>query len=183
MNAAIVEQLAIRRYTDIPFPPYRFIPGQHPHPTAHPDGHSYHPPGEPEPEATNHAPDAWRQSEEYLFGVDLYNHGYWWEAHESWEALWQLTDKKGVQGKFLQGLIQTGAAHLKFLLNHPRGFDRLRSSSRAYLDFVLEHGGKAVFMGLDVNDFNARVDAYYERLALGDDHAPDHYPYIELNNA
>lgn len=182
MNAEIVKQLKSRRYTELSFPPYRFIPGQHPHPTANPEGHSYHPPDEPEPPAPFHPAEDWRKSSEYLFGIDLYNHGYWWEAHESWEALWQLTDKSGVQGKFLQGLIQTGAAHLKFLLNHPRGFDRLKNSSRAYLEFVVKQTNAPIFMGLNVPSFVQAIDAYYKDRPLGSDHLPDEYPYLVMDN-
>ena len=29
------------RYTSQDFPPYRYVPGLHPHPTNSPDGHSY----------------------------------------------------------------------------------------------------------------------------------------------
>ncbi|MFG0251608.1 MAG: hypothetical protein ACF8NJ_01890, partial [Phycisphaerales bacterium JB038] len=29
------------RYTDLPFPPYRYLPGAYPHPTLDPQGHSY----------------------------------------------------------------------------------------------------------------------------------------------
>ena len=29
------------RYTNLPLPAYRFVPGKAPHPTRDPDGHSY----------------------------------------------------------------------------------------------------------------------------------------------
>ncbi|MBI4006737.1 MAG: hypothetical protein HY356_08705 [Gammaproteobacteria bacterium] len=32
------------RYSDRPFPPYRFIPGKTPHPTRDTEGHSYNKP-------------------------------------------------------------------------------------------------------------------------------------------
>ena len=61
------------RYTDQPFPPYAFVPGEHPHPTRDPRGHSSS--TEPEPPVKSVAPVDWRDSPDYLFGADCYNHG------------------------------------------------------------------------------------------------------------
>lgn len=175
-------QPAVPRYSSRPFPVYRFVPGEHPHPTAHPEGHSYLPPGAAHPAAEFFPPERWRESGEYLFGCDLYNHGYWWEAHESWEALWQLTDKSGVQGRFLQGLIQVGACHLKLRVGHLRGVRDLLGKFRPHLAFVLERIGDEAYMGLRVRPWVEHVERYYEeRLAAA---APQHewaeYPYVPL---
>ena len=109
------------RYCDTPFPAYRFIPGRSPHPTADSRGHSYRVPGSPSPAVTLVSPSEWARSIDYLYGCDLYNHAYWWEAHEAWEGLWQLTDKAGIQGRFLQGLIQASACHLKRFVRQAKG--------------------------------------------------------------
>ncbi len=34
-------------------------------------------------------------SDAFLWGLDLFNHGYYWEAHEAWEGLWQVADRDG----------------------------------------------------------------------------------------
>src|SRR5262245_31128005 len=102
------------------FPSYRFVPGLNPHPVSDPRGHSFRG-GEPEPKPPRLDPARWRESEEYLHGCDLYNHAYYWEAHEAWEGLWHLTDKSGPAGLFLQGLIQLGASHLKRHMGEPAG--------------------------------------------------------------
>ena len=81
------------------FPPYAFQPGKHPHPTRDPKGHSYT--GEPEPPADYFEPEEWRDNEDYLFGVDLYNHGYLWEAHEAWESIWHPSKHDAEQADFL----------------------------------------------------------------------------------
>ena len=57
-----------------------------PHPTQDERGHSYSR-GEEAP-ALYFPPESWRENADYLYGVDLYNHGYLWEAHEAWEGLW-----------------------------------------------------------------------------------------------
>lgn len=176
--------LSAPRYTDIPFPRYRFVPGRHPHPTAHPDGHSYEPPGHEPPLVNYVIPEEWRESIDYLYGCDLYNHGYWWEAHEAWEGLWQLTDKSAPQGWFLQGLIQTGACHLKQHLGHQGGVDRLLRTSQQYLQKVLSATDSEMYMGLNVHAFSNAVCAYYETLGEGRNEEPRHdpavYPFIKL---
>ena len=172
------------RYCQVSFPRYRFLPGRQPHPTAHPDGHSYHPPDDP-PVAVEYKPaDQWRESVDYLYGCDLYNHGYWWEAHEAWEGLWQLTDKKGSQGQFLQGLIQVSACHLQLEQGHLRGVERLRTSSAGYIDKALVRSDIERFMGLAVRSWIAEVREYYELLLAHAPSSPTHdhrrYPYILL---
>ncbi len=64
----------LHRYSSRPFPSYRFVPGQAPHPTRDPNGHSYN--KQPE-ELASFDPENWNYCEEYLYGIDLFNHGYW----------------------------------------------------------------------------------------------------------
>ena len=99
------------RYSDLPFPPYRYVPGTDtPHPTRDPGGHSYG--RHPEPLEGFDAAD-WRRCATYLYGIDLFNHGYWWEAHEALEAVWVAAGRNSPAGQFVQGLILLSVAHLK----------------------------------------------------------------------
>jgi len=154
--------LSATRYTTSAFPAYRHVPGQNPHPVNDPRGHSYHPPGSSPPQVEYQPPQHWQRSRDYLFGCDLYNHGYWWEAHEAWEGLWQLTDKSGVQGHFLQGLIQVSAAHLKLYQGLSRGVVELIRRSTEHLRFVIEEVGHGSYMGLRVHDWHSVVTNYFE---------------------
>ncbi|MEX1025887.1 MAG: DUF309 domain-containing protein [Planctomycetota bacterium] len=144
-----------RRYAPArPFPRYAFLPGRDPHPVRDPEGHSY---GETELAADYLPPSAWERNDDYLFGVDLYNHGYLWEAHEAWEGLWHVTKKTGsrpdeLQGLFLQGLIQCTAAALKVRMEQPRGLERLGELGLEKLETVGRRSG-GTFMGLDVFEF------------------------------
>lgn len=52
-------------------------------------------------------------SEEYLYGIDLYNGTYWWEAHEVFEGFWHAYGRSTPAGNFFQALIQCAAANLK----------------------------------------------------------------------
>ncbi|MBD3274276.1 MAG: DUF309 domain-containing protein [Candidatus Marinimicrobia bacterium] len=68
------------------FPPYTFVPGLTAHPDRDPGGHSY---GKTDSDSKMYSDRNWQTSDAYKFGFDLFNFGYYWEAHESWEEIWQ----------------------------------------------------------------------------------------------
>ena len=95
---------------DVSFPTYAFVPGRHPHPVTDPRGHSFgHPQIVPEP-LNSQSPGT---SIEFLTAVDLFNAGYYWEAHETWEELWIVAGRKGELADFLKSLIKMAAAGVK----------------------------------------------------------------------
>ena len=142
------------------FPAYRHQPGVTPHPLRHPDGYSYNAEEYAGPPLTE---DNWRINEAYLYGVDLFNHGYWWEAHEAWEGLWQPVERESLCRVYLQGLIQTAAALIKWREGNERGVAKLWNKARKKLERV---GGEGpVYMGLDLVNF---VDAAQRTLAASD---------------
>ncbi len=57
--------------------------------------------------------DRWMANAAYLWGVDLFNNGFYWEAHEAWEAAWHAAPDD-TQKSFMQGLVQFAAGMLKF---------------------------------------------------------------------
>jgi hypothetical protein len=151
-----------RYYPDRPFPPYRYVPGLHPHPVRDPAGHSYR----PDAPANRHAPwDAasWRTLADWLFGVDLFNAFFFWEAHESWEGLWAAQPRRSVLARFLQGLIQIAAALLKIHLGAAaaaaslarRGLDKLAASAVGY----------PMLLGLDPSATITRFTHYFRPLS------------------
>ncbi len=138
------------------FPPYPFLPGRDPHPTNDPRGHSY---GASESKPPYRTPDRWRENDEYLFGVDLYNHGFLWEAHEAWESVWHATKHDAVQAELLQGLIQCAAASLKIPMEQPAGLAKLSERGTQRLDLVAR-SSRGVYMGLDVAGFARAFRAF-----------------------
>ena len=66
-------------------PSYAYRPGL-PHPRNDPRGHSR---GALRPAAPRFEEHRWGECEEYLWGIDLFNRGFHWEAHEAWEVLWR----------------------------------------------------------------------------------------------
>ncbi|MEM7309825.1 MAG: DUF309 domain-containing protein [Planctomycetota bacterium] len=142
------------------FPPYAFLPGRDPHPTRDPRGHSY---GEEEGPAAYLPPTEWRDNEDYLFGIDLYNHGFLWESHEVWEGLWhQAKHRDPEQGDLLQGLIQCAAASLKIPMGQPRGLASLSKLGTEKLERVARSGAAdgGVFMGLDLFELVTEMRAF-----------------------
>ena len=103
------------------FPEYAFVPGQHPHPVSDPRGHQF---GQHSAVPVPVDPAAPKLSPEFLFGVDLFNAGYYWEAHETWEGLWIAAGKVGVLADFLKGLIKLAAAGVKAREGQPTGVSR-----------------------------------------------------------
>src|SRR5689334_23294646 len=99
--------LPIRLLPGVPLPPYGFVPGRFPHPTRDPEGHSH---GQAPPPADPLDPGRWAGCRDYLLGLDLFNHGYYWEAHEAWERLWNAAGRHGATAELLQGLIKLAAA-------------------------------------------------------------------------
>ena len=178
-------EFAAPRHTSETFPPYRFRPGANPHPTTAPNGHSHRPDGLPPPTVVCVSPEHWAESHDYLYGCDLYNHGYWWEAHEAWEGLWQVAEQVGPQGQFLQGLIQATACALKTDLGNRTGARRLLARSQSRLDDVLAQLTGRHFMGLELGRWLDAVRGYYGRVLAGDPvgHEPKSFPYLRLSPA
>ncbi|MEK7748740.1 MAG: DUF309 domain-containing protein [Bacteroidota bacterium] len=53
-------------------------------------------------------------------GIELFNRGQFWEAHEAWEQIWWEREEEG--RIFFQGIIQAAAAfHLVFENPRPAG--------------------------------------------------------------
>jgi len=69
--------------------------------------------------------DDWGENEDFLFGVDLFNAGYFWEAHTFWERLWALEETAPEIRRFLQAIIQTAASCLKVRQGQTAGARKL----------------------------------------------------------
>ncbi|MGH7168620.1 MAG: DUF309 domain-containing protein [Nitrospiraceae bacterium] len=114
------------------------------------------------------SPDEWRSSEDYLYGIDLYNFAYWWECHEVFEGLWHAVGHKTLQGNFFQALIQVAAANLKRLLGAASPADNL---ARACLKRLAKVPPR--YMDVDVAAFSRDVRDYFTGLRA-------HPPLIRL---
>ena len=104
---AIVSMSRPRWLPQKSLPPYAYLPGKNPHPVRDPAGHSYHVAPIPVSAEGSLGSDA------FLWGLDLFNHGYYWEAHEAWEGLWRVADRDGPLRMLFKCLILLSAAGVK----------------------------------------------------------------------
>jgi len=109
-------------------PAYAYVPGRRPHPLRDPQGHGM---GALDEHTAPFDARAWRESPAYCYGVDLFNHGYFWEAHEAWETLWRHCPRNSADARFLKGLIALAAAGVKAHQGRPRGVRRHAARARA----------------------------------------------------
>jgi len=84
-------------------------------------------------------------------GIELFNGGRFWEAHEAWEGIWQRHPEDA--RFFIQALIQLAAAYHQLLRRVHRGFlihiQRARERLALFPD---------AFLGIDVGTLRAVVN-------------------------
>lgn len=141
-----------RLVPDAPFPAYAYVPGKFPHPTRRDAG----------PSNSNSAlalaqldPEHWPHCREYLWGIDLFNHGYYWEAHEAWENLWHAAGRRGPVAEFLKSLIALAAAGVKAREGRLAGVRQHARRAQSIFAELLEQPEikqKNHFAGLNLSD-------------------------------
>jgi len=94
----------------------------------------------------------------YLYAIDLFNHEFWWEAHEVLEGLWAGETPETPTKTFLQGLIQIAAALLKKSQSAHEGAVRLSAKGLPKL-----RSQSGVFLGLEIEPFTRQVEAFLSR--------------------
>jgi hypothetical protein len=132
---------------DIELPPYSYVPGHElPHPVNDPAGHLYGVPHEPpipaaelallptEPASRRRALAATLAANpRWLYALDLFNAGFYWEAHEAWESFWNAFGRTTPEALFIQGLIHLAAAAVKIREGKPAGVSRHTKRARELL--------------------------------------------------
>lgn len=94
-------------------------------------------------------PIRWSDSVEYLFGFDLFNHGFYWEAHESWETVWIALGRRGLSADFVKGLIKLAAAGVKSREGRTEGVNRHARKAREIFSGIRD--SSPTHMGLDLD--------------------------------
>jgi hypothetical protein len=127
-------------------------------------------------------PNRWRENEEYLFAVDLFNHGYYWESHEAWESLWHAAGRRGPIAIWLKALIKLAAAAVKLREGNSHGVERharrtvellaeletASSPDQAWSGLVVGDGGGGVACcGIDVGAVRAIANALIAEARIG----------------
>jgi predicted metal-dependent hydrolase len=136
----------MRYYPSLPLPESSYVPGQ----TSLKKRKEFH--GWKPPETTpftgeNH----WRDNAFYLFGLDCFNEGHYWEAHEVWSD--PLRASRGLddrQYNFFKALIQISAVmlHLKCEKHVPAGVTA-KNATGILEEIVRGHG--PVYLGMELH--------------------------------
>lgn len=95
-------------------------------------------------------------SEEYLEGIQLFNAGHFWHAHEQWEECWLRSSEP--DSTFYKGIIQAAAALVHWQKGNPRGLHLNWAKSRPKLV-----GLPSPYMGIDVTSLLAAMDDFEAR--------------------
>lgn len=128
------------------FPAYSYVSGRFPHPHRDPLGHSF---GVEPDDVSPPTVEQWQDCESYLWGIDLFNAGFYWEAHEAWEQVWISVGRQGAIADFLKALIKLAAAGVK--AREDRVVGVTRHAKRALELFNgLENADHGDFFGLHV---------------------------------
>jgi predicted metal-dependent hydrolase len=90
-------------------------------------------------------------------GVQLFNQGHFFEAHEAWEKAWKRSD--GDERTFYQGIIQAAAALLHVQRRNYAGAMSVYGKSRRNLDKL-----PARWVGIELAQFRADLIAYFAAL-------------------
>ena len=93
-----------------------------------------------------------------LQGIQQYNEGYFFEAHETWEELWLQSPWPARQ--FLQGLIQVAAAFVHLMRREYPGTVGLLRASLEKLE-----GFPADYLGIDAGRLVAEARRAHDELA------------------
>jgi uncharacterized protein len=132
-------------------PPYTYVPGG---PWPHPNRSKGL---ADEPTTPDDAPTS------LLFdrGIALFEAGYYWEAHEAWEALWHAAGRRGPTADILRGLIKLAAAGIKVRERREGG---VRTHARRAADCFASarREGGPHQLGLDLDVWIARALAIAE---------------------
>jgi len=130
-----------------PFPPYSYVPGgPWPHPTRSPQGHSFGRAAKPAERSTGSSD--WFARRFHRAG-ELFNAGYYWEAHEVWEELWHACGRRGTTADVVRALIKLAAAGVKVRERQEHG---VRTHARRAAELLLSAQGRgdACRLGLDL---------------------------------
>lgn len=130
----MTESVDLPRYApELPLPPYAYVPGQTPHPVSDPAGHAY---GQSRPSVVIHDPAEIAGHVLHRHAIDLFNHGYYWEAHEAWEAMWVAVGRTGPVADLLKGLIKLAAAGVKLRAGQATGTVRHAQRARELFELT-----------------------------------------------
>ncbi|MGP6088981.1 DUF309 domain-containing protein [Antarctobacter jejuensis] len=98
-------------------------------------------------------------------GRRFFDAGYYWEAHEVWEAVWMAAPANSAERHLVQGMIQLANAGLKRRMGRTRAAERLDDMAGVILSEAVARGGAAA-MDLSESDLTGARQAVEAVLAV-----------------
>ena len=169
----------VQRYTDLPLPEWRCVPVH----AAVPDRERLDPVTADVPERLD--AEAAARHPAFLFGIDLFNTGFFWEAHEVWEPCWMALAPNSRERTGCQALIQGANACLKLRLGWRKAFFRLNDEvSRLGREAA---AGQSAVLGIALEPWRGAFDDFARRLEEGAEIDPgfdprdvEAFPYLRV---
>ena len=112
--------------------------------------------GEKDPVSEKVDPLAPQMNKHFRYALDLFNHGYFWESHVYFEAIWNAHGRKGTTAEFMKGMIKLGAAAIKFKLDQTVSGEGHLARGMELFDYVKKEEGSP-FLGMDLDAINASI--------------------------
>lgn len=138
------------------FPAYTFTVGtETPHPFRDPRGHSF---GQKRKASAPLDPERWADNRSFLLGIDYFNFGFYWEAHDEWDKLWRLTGADTTPGRFLKGLIKLAAAGVKVRECSIHGVRRHAASAGEVFADIAAESESDTYCGLIITNLQFAAD-------------------------
>jgi hypothetical protein len=101
--------------------------------------------------------DGWEANEPYRYGAALCLNGFFWEAHEVWEAVWLACPPNSRERRLLRALIQVANAALKLAMGRANAGRRLLAEAEELIGECRTAGVETSFMGLDLRTLKRAV--------------------------
>ena len=109
--------------------------------------------------------------EKFRKGLDQFNHGRFFDAHETWEEIWLPSPEP--EKTFLQGIIQVAAAFHHYTRGNRAGAHSLLRAGLKKLDPFPE-----THRGLQLEELRAAARRWIAALASGNDPGREQLPRI-----
>lgn len=168
------------RYTELDLPQWRYLPGR----VAAADSARLEPVLATVDQGGD--PQTVQKLTAFLFGVDLYNAGFFWEAHEVWEPVWMSLPPNSRERIACQALIQAANGCLKLGIGRSAAFAKLAAEVARLVRDAASQGGLVAGIALDrwaagFLDFAAAVAAAGVPAAGFDPTAAEGFPFITID--
>ncbi len=111
------------------------------------------------------APDLVPDQLAFRYGIDLFNAGFYWEAHETWEPVWMALPPNSRERIACQALIQAANACLKLRFGRAKAFGRLAKEVMRHVSDATVGAGRVA--GMDMEAWSKAFQCFADDVAAG----------------